>query len=245
MTLLSINLNKVALLRNQREMSYPSVLGTAEAVIAAGARGITVHPRPDERHIRRQDVRELSALIEKNYRNEVEFNVEGYPTDDFVALVLETRPRQVTMVPDPPEAHTSDQGWDFVAHKDFLKERVATFKAAGLRVAAFTDPDPEAVAQAQETGTDRVEIYTGPYGAAYGGRDQQKTFEACCAAGLMAREVGLGLNAGHDLNLENLPPLRQALPWLDEVSIGHAFTADALIMGYDLAVKSYLKALTI
>ncbi len=243
MTKLSINLNKVALLRNQRPMPYPSVLAAAETVIGAGAHGITVHPRPDGRHIRRADVLELARLIGGRQEEGIEFNVEGYPSEDFLDLAEQVKPHQVTLVPDPPEASTSDHGWDCDGQREFLRSCIARLQGAGIRVSLFVDPDAQAVASARDTGTDAVELYTGPYGAAYGGPDEQATLAACRTAGSEARDLGLRLNAGHDLNLDNLGKLCQSLPWLAEVSIGHAFTADALAMGYARAVKSYLDAL--
>lgn len=243
-TALSINLNKVALLRNQREMPYPSVIDAARSVIAAGARGITVHPRPDERHIRRDDTRKLGLMLRYEYDGEVEFNIEGYPTEDWIALVREVGPDQATLVPDPPEAHTSDHGWDIDAHFDFLTDVISQLKSDGIRVSLFVDADPEAVTKAKEVGADRVELYTGPYGFAFGRNEEEEELEKCLAAAKAAQDSGLGLNAGHDLNLENLPRLRGDMPWLKEVSIGHAFTSDALKLGYGDAVRAYLAALS-
>jgi pyridoxine 5-phosphate synthase len=242
-TKLSINLNKVALLRNQRDMPYPSITEAAQMVLAAGANGITVHPRPDERHIRRQDARDISAMLRANYNGSIEYNIEGYPSEDWIALVKELRPDQATLVPDPPDAHTSDHGWDIEAHREFLEQVIADIQEAGVRVSLFVDADPEAVRLAKSVGADRVELYTGPYGFSYGKENETIEFERIVAAAEAAREVGLGLNAGHDLNLENLPKLRRALPWLQEVSIGHAFTADALRLSYAGAIRAYLEAL--
>ena len=246
---LSINLNKVALLRNQRDMPYPSVRGAARQVAAAGARGITVHPRPDQRHIRRRDVRDLARLCREELgpaaEYNVEYNIEGYPSPDWLDLVLETRPDQATLVPDAPEAHTSDQGWDIPGSAEILRPVVARLQSAGIRVALFVDCDPAAVQAAKAVGADRVELYTGPYGAAHGTAGEAAAFAATVAAGKAAAEAGLGLNAGHDLNLENLPALSRALPNLAEVSIGHAFTADALERGYRGAVTAYLRALEV
>ncbi len=244
-TNLSINLNKVALLRNQRDMPYPSVTEAARSVINAGAQGITVHPRPDERHIRRQDVRDLAAMLQGPGLERIEYNIEGYPAPDWIALVKEVRPHQATLVPDPPEAHTSDEGWDIPANRAFLEDVVGELKAAGIRVSLFVDCDPERLCPAREVGADRVELYTGPYGFAFGKAEEEAEFARCVGAAEAAREVGLGLNAGHDLNLENLPRLRRAVPWLLEVSIGHAFTADALRLGYAGAIKAYLRALRV
>ena len=243
-TTLSINLNKVALLRNQRDMPYPSVIEAARSVIAAGARGITVHPRPDERHIRREDARKLGLMLRYEYDGEVEFNIEGYPSENWIALVREVGPDQATLVPDPPEAHTSDHGWDIDAHSDFLKNVISQLQADGIRVSLFVDADPEAVRKAKEVGADRVELYTGPYGTAFERSEEGDELEKCRAAGEAAQEVGLGRPAGHDLNLENLPQFRSGLPGLQEVSIGHAFTSDALKLGYGGAVRAYLAVLS-
>ncbi|MDX1401405.1 MAG: pyridoxine 5'-phosphate synthase, partial [Kiloniellales bacterium] len=242
-TKLSINLNKVALLRNQRQMEYPCVLEAARAIIDAGADGITVHPRPDERHIKRQDTRQLSQLLRSEYNGSVEFNIEGYPSEDWIELVCETRPDQATLVPDPPDARTSDHGWDLDANADFLKTVISRIKNAGIRVSVFVDCEPCAVRKAKELGADRVELYTGPYGFAYGSAREEEELRKCREAGAAAKESGIGLNAGHDLNLHNLAKLRNGLPWLEEVSIGHAFTADALKWGYGAAVRAYLDEL--
>ena len=244
MTRLSINLNKVALLRNQRAMPYPSVLAAAHSVIDAGAQGITVHPRPDERHIKKTDVHDLTGLFRAKLDGDVEYNIEGYPSAEWLDLVKAAVPHQATLVPDPPDAQTSDHGWDVPRHADFLASVVAALKAAGIRVSLFVDPEPETVRAAKAVGADRVEIYTGPYGLAYGGDEGPGEFARVVAAGKAARDEGLGLNAGHDLNLDNLPALCEALPWLQEVSIGHAFTADALHLGYGAAVRAYLQALS-
>ena len=243
MTRLSVNLNKVALLRNQRDMPYPSVTAAAEAVVAAGAGGITVHPRPDARHITRRDVEEIAGLFRSKFRGDVEFNIEGYPAADWLALVKAVRPHQATLVPDPPEAHTSEEGWDIPANAALLRRTIGELQAAGIRVSLFVEADPAAVAAAKAVGADRVELYTGPYGHAFGGAQGAAVLAEVTAAGAAARREGLGLNAGHDLNLDNLPDLAAALPWLDEVSIGHAFTADALRLGYAGAVAAYLAAL--
>ncbi len=244
MTKLSVNLNKVALLRNQRTVGYPSVIGTARTVIEAGAHGITVHPRPDERHIRRSDVFELSQMLSEVTGGAVEFNVEGNPTPEFLALVGKVRPDQVTLVPDEPHAVTSDHGWDIAANEDLLTRVVGELKDQGMRVSLFVDAEPEVVALAREVGADRVELYTEPYAAAFGTMAEARELGRCIAAAEAARKHGLGLNAGHDLTRDNLPKLVAGLPWLLEVSIGHALAADALQMGYSAAVKGYLKALS-
>lgn len=240
---LSVNLNKVALLRNQRDVGYPSVAGFARLVIRAGADGITVHPRPDERHIRRSDAIELGMLIEDHYQGKIEYNIEGYPTDDFLDLVTGIGPDQVTLVPDDPNQRTSDHGWDFAADGAMLTPIVARLKSAAIRVSLFVDPDPAAVAGARATGTDRVELYTEPYAAAHAAGDHKAMLERFVATADAAIALGLGINAGHDLNLGNLPAFAAAMPALAEVSIGHAITADALEMGFPAAVAAYRRAL--
>lgn len=244
-TKLSVNLNKIALLRNQREIGYPSVLETARQVVHAGAQGITVHPRPDERHIRKADVYELAELIRREFPAEIEFNIEGYPSPDFIALVQQVRPQQVTLVPDRPEQRTSDHGWELGPDRGELRPLVRELKAAGARVSLFMDPEPGEMAAAAAVGVDRVELYTGPYAFACLDdraaartllRRYASTAEAAVAAGLV-------INAGHDLNLDNLPAFVAALPALAEVSIGHALTADALRLGWTAAIEAYLRAL--
>lgn len=241
-TNLSVNLNKVALLRNQRDLSYPSVTGIAELVIEAGAEGITVHPRPDERHIRQADVGELAALLRAKH-SDIEFNIEGYPSAEWLDLVHEIRPTQATLVPDSPEQRTSDHGWDLRADGDLLVPIVADLRAAGIRVSLFVDPDAEAIPGVKATGTDRVELYTEPYARAFSAGDYERALEAYAATAQAAANAGLGINAGHDLTLENLPPFKRRIPTLAEVSIGHAITADALEMGFPAAVRAYLAAL--
>ncbi len=237
MTKLSVNINKVAVLRNSRGGSEPSVAGAALACERFGAQGITVHPRPDERHIRYSDVRELAPLVT------TEFNIEGNPVPSFIDLVFEVRPTQVTLVPDPPGAITSNAGWNTVANADFLREVTARFREAGVRVSIFVDPDPKMVAGAAEVGADRVELYTEAYARGYAA-DRQGAIAPYVAAAEEARRQGLGLNAGHDLNLDNLRYFAQAIPWLDEVSIGHALIADALYMGLETTIAEYLKRLS-
>ncbi len=193
MTQLSVNLNKVALLRNQRDIGYPSVLEAARMAIRGGAHGITAHPRPDERHIRRSDVTEIAALLRDDYGGAVEFNVEGYPTPDFLALIEQVRPTQATLVPDAPDAHTSDHGWDIPANEAFLTEVVGELKALGAIVSLFVDADPAVVPQARATGADRVELYTGPYGMAFGTSAEQAEFQKLLATARAVRESGLGL----------------------------------------------------
>jgi len=242
-TKLSVNLNKVALLRNQRDVGYPSVLEAARLVVAAGAHGLTVHPRPDERHIRRSDVRELAALIANELDPAIEYNIEGYPSPDFVALIEAVRPTQVTLVPDAPDQATSDHGWDLRQQSGALKPLVRALKAAGARVSLFVDPDPGSIALAATVGADRIELYTGPYAHAFASGQAAPLLRRYIDAAQAAEEAGLGINAGHDLNLDNLPAFCQAIPQLAEVSIGHAITADALRIGFAAAVEAYLRAL--
>lgn len=242
-TKLSVNLNKVALLRNQRDVGYPSVLDTARMVVAAGAHGLTVHPRPDERHIRRNDVPALKALLASELPDDIEFNVEGYPTPDFVALVQDVRPDQVTLVPDAPDQKTSDHGWDVGQQRELLSEAIGQLKQSGARVCLFMDPEPGDMAKVAALGADRIELYTGPYAEAFESGDVRVLLQRYADAAEAATEAGLGINAGHDLTLDNLPSFRRALPRLAEVSIGHAITADALRIGFPAAVEAYLRAL--
>lgn len=235
MTRLSVNLNKVALLRNTRDVGYPNVLETAKLVLAAGAQGITIHPRPDERHIKRSDVPEIAAFL-KDYSN-IEYNIEGYPDEDFLKLVTNNRCDQVTLVPDAPDQKTSDHGWDIPARRDFLKDVIAELKRAGRRVSLFIDHDPVIAEAAAEIGADRVELYTGPYAFDFA------MLPAYVETARVARQAALGINAGHDLNLDNLARFIAAIPATDEVSIGHAITSDALKMGWTGAVSAYLTAI--
>ena len=240
---LSVNLNKIALLRNQREVGYPSVSAAARIALDAGAQGLTVHPRPDERHIRRSDVTVLAALIAEDYGGVPEFNIEGYPSADYLELVRAVRPTQATLVPDAPEALTSDQGWDIGANEALLRHVIAEIQGQGTRISLFVEAAPESVRLAEAVGADRVELYTGPYAESVATDSAASVRERYRAAGAAAREAGLGLNAGHDLTLDNLPALCAALPDLAEVSIGHALTADALWMGLEAAVRAYLAIL--
>lgn len=242
-TKLSVNLNKVALLRNQRDVGYPGVVEMARLVIGAGAHGITVHPRPDQRHIRPSDVRGLSDLIGSEHENEVELNIEGYPADDLLALAMEVEPTQVTLVPDAPDQRTSDHGWNLEAHGAYLRPIVADLAAAGIRVSLFMDPEPAAMMLAKETGAHRIELYTEAYARAFAEGDPARELARYAASGAAADELGLGVNAGHDLTLQNLPAFKKDVPVLAEVSIGHAITADALKVGFPEAVRAYLAAL--
>lgn len=245
MTLLSVNLNAVAQLRNRRDLPWPSVTGIARVVLDAGASGITVHPRPDERHIRRTDVFDLSALLREEYPD-AEFNIEGYPSEDFLALIEAVNPHQVTLVPDDPAQATSDHGWDFVGQGDLLKDVIARLRKSGRRISCFADPDAGAagVAAAKAVGADRIELFTGPYGACYADPAQAqlelaKLADTCKAA----LDIGLGVNAGHDLTLENLPAFQTQVPGVAEASIGHGITADALLYGFAEATRRYIAAL--
>ncbi|PVH24200.1 pyridoxine 5'-phosphate synthase [Sphingobacterium corticibacter] len=237
MTKLSVNINKIATLRNARGGNIPNVLTTAIACERFGAQGITVHPRPDERHIRYQDVYDLKKEIQ------TEFNIEGNCQEDkFVELVLANKPTQVTLVPDANEQITSNHGWDTIKHKLYLRDMVSHFQQEGIRVSLFVDPVEEMVEAAAETGADRVELYTEAYAAEFG-YDKEKAIEPYFKAALKAREMGLGLNAGHDLDLHNLAFFNERIPGLLEVSIGHALVADALFLGLEETIKRYLAAL--
>lgn len=245
MTLLSVNLNAVAQLRNRRDLPWPSVTAIARLVLDAGASGITVHPRPDERHIRRSDVFDLAQLLRTEYPV-AEFNVEGYPSEEFLALVETVKPHQVTLVPDDPAQSTSDHGWDFVGQGDLLRSVVQRIKTAGLRVSLFSDPDAGApgMEAAAATGADRIELFTGPYGGCFDEPERaQRELMALAETSQAAQALGLGVNAGHDLTLVNLPDFQRAVPGVAEVSIGHAITADALIVGFAEATRLYRAAL--
>ena len=236
MTKLSVNINKIAVIRNSRGGNLPDVVKAALDIERFGAEGITVHPRPDGRHIRYDDVRELKGVIS------TELNIEGNPVDSFNDLVLEVRPAQVTLVPDAHDAITSNAGWNTVKNSGFLLDITSRFKAAGIRVSIFVDPDPAMVAGAAEAGADRVELYTEAYAHNYpAGREN--AVAPYLAAAEEAHRCGLGLNAGHDLNLENLAYFVQTIPWTDEVSIGHALISDALRFGLERTVQMYLNQL--
>jgi pyridoxine 5-phosphate synthase len=219
------------------------VLDAARLVVGAGAHGITVHPRPDERHIRRSDVTELAALIAAELPSAIELNIEGYPTPEFLALIEEVRPDQVTLVPDAPDQRTSDHGWDVQRSFGSLQSVIRDLKATGARVSLFMDPDPGAIAGVRAVGADRIELYTGPYAHAFASGAAQPLLRRYAQAAEAAAAAGLGVNAGHDLNLDNLPAFCHAVPQLAEVSIGHAITADALRIGFPAAVEAYLRAL--
>ena len=238
MTKLSVNINKIATLRNSRGGNNPDVVKAAVDVQRFGADGVTVHPRPDERHIRYNDVREIKKIIT------TEFNIEGNCTEQkFVDLVLETKPDQVTLVPDTLGQLTSDHGWDTIKNKDYLQNIIAVFKKAGIRVSIFVDPVVEMVEGAAATGTDRIELYTEGYARQYATGNKQKAVESYVIAAVKAKELGLGLNAGHDLDLQNLKFFKENIPWLDEVSIGHALICDAIYLGFENAVQLYKRQL--
>jgi len=238
MTNLSININKFATLRNSRGGNNPDVVKAAVDAQRFGADGVTVHPRPDERHIRYNDVREIKKIIT------TEFNIEGNCTEQkFVDLVLEVKPEQVTLVPDALGQITSDHGWDTVKNKEYLKDTISVFKNAGIRVSIFVDPAIDMVEGAAATGTDRIELYTENYAKQYALGKRDRAVVPYVAAAKKAKELGLGLNAGHDLDLHNLKFLRQNIPWLDEVSIGHALICDAIYLGYENAIQLYKRQL--
>ncbi|MBP8959581.1 MAG: pyridoxine 5'-phosphate synthase [Bacteroidales bacterium] len=237
MTKLSVNINKIATLRNARGGNIPDVRLAAINCQKFGADGITVHPRPDERHIRYSDVFEIKPIIT------TEFNIEGYPSERFISLVLSVKPDQVTLVPDSPDAITSNAGWDTKKHFSFLKNIVSVFKNAGIRISIFVGTDPEDIEYAALAGADRVELYTEPYARMYLS-DKQKAVEPYIAASQKAKESGLGINAGHDLNLQNLRYLSKKISYLDEVSIGHALISDALYLGLENTIQMYKRQLT-
>lgn len=236
MTKLSVNINKVATIRNARGGNNPDVLKVAVDCELFGAQGITVHPRPDERHIRYMDVRSIKPLVK------TELNIEGNPIDKYIELVLEVCPTQVTLVPDADNQLTSNHGWDTVANRAFLTDVIGRFKEAGIRTSIFVDPSCKMVEGAKECGTDRIELYTEPYAAGYP-RNREEAIKPFVEAAKVAKELGLGLNAGHDLSLENLTYFHRNIPWLDEVSIGHALICDALYMGLGNTIQAYLACL--
>lgn len=236
MTQLSVNINKVATIRNARGGNMPNVVKFALDCERFGAQGITVHPRPDERHVRYADVTDLRPLLTQ------EFNIEGNPVPKFIELVNKVKPAQVTLVPDAEDAITSNAGWDTIKHEDFLRKVVADFKSHGIRVSLFVDPIPEMIRKAAEIGADRVELYTEAYATNYPA-GPEKAIKPYVEAAKVARECGLGLNAGHDLSLENLAYFHQQIPWCDEVSIGHALISDALYLGIEETIRQYLACL--
>lgn len=236
MTRLSVNINKIATLRNARGGNNPDVVKAAIDCERFGAQGITVHPRPDERHIRYVDVMALKDVVK------TEFNIEGYPDDRYLKILSEAKPAQATLVPDPPDALTSNAGWDTLKHEAFLKEIVSRIKDMGIRVSIFVDPVPAMVEGAARTGADRVELYTEPYAREYL-VNPEVAIKPYVESASRARSCGLGVNAGHDLDLNNLRFLKENIPWLDEVSIGHALICDALYYGLENTIQLYLKQL--
>jgi pyridoxine 5-phosphate synthase len=236
MTKLSVNVNKIALIRNSRGGNMPNLIKVVADIETFGAEGITVHPRPDQRHIRYQDLYDLKPLLK------TEFNVEGYPSDFFIKTVCEVKPAQVTLVPDPPEALTSSNGWDTKQNAKFLKEVIARFKENGIRTSIFVNPDAEMVKYAKDTGTDRIELYTESYAANYL-ENKEKAIHPYYIAALAAVENELGINAGHDLNLINLKYFQEIIPQLLEVSIGHALVTDSLYYGLEKTIQCYLERL--
>lgn len=233
---LSVNVNKIATLRNARGGDIPNVVQVAKDCERFGAQGITVHPRPDQRHIRNQDVYDLSKVVK------TEFNIEGYPSPAFMELVSKVKPAQATLVPDPPDVITSNAGWDIVNNRDFLIKIIDQLKRHGIRASLFVDPDLKQIEQAATVGTDRIELYTESYAKLYP-KNPQQALKPYQAAAELAKELNLGINAGHDLNLDNLNFLAKNIPYLKEVSIGHALIADALYLGLQETIKRYLTAL--
>lgn len=236
MTKLSVNINKIATLRNARGGTNPNVVKVALDCERFGAQGITVHPRPDERHIRYRDVLDLAPVLT------TEFNIEGYPDKRFMEIIRMVKPAQATLVPDPPHVLTSNNGWDTIAHQELLKDIVAELKENGTRVSIFINPESKYFEPAKNTGTDRVELYTEPYASQYP-TDPEKAIQSYKEVSLLAKELGLGLNAGHDLDLQNLKFLKQNIPFLDEVSIGHALVCDALYYGLENTIQMYRRQL--
>lgn len=236
MTRLSVNINKIALLRNARGSDIPDLLQFARDCERFGAQGITVHPRPDERHIRRSDVYDLKKIVT------TEFNIEGYPSKDFLKMVCEVKPHQCTLVPDEPGQLTSDHGWDTLKNADFLREVISELRRNNIRVSLFIDPLDNLIEGAKETGADRIEFYTGPYAQEYY-KDKQLAIGDFVAAAKFCNEISMGINAGHDLNLDNLKFFRQNIPGLLEVSIGHALVRDCLYYGLENTIQLYLRCL--
>lgn len=236
MTRLSVNINKVALIRNARDLGLPNIIQFASDCEKFGAEGITVHPRPDERHIRYQDVYDLKKSVTS------ELNVEGNPTEKFLDVVLDVVPHQATLVPDDPNQLTSDHGWDTIKHKSYLQDVIGSLKEKGIRVSIFVDAEVDMIEAAKETGTDCVELYTEPFASKYNANKKQ-AIVAYQKAALRAQELGLIINAGHDLNLKNLAYLKQNLVQLDEVSIGHALVCDALYLGLENTIQMYKRLL--
>lgn len=236
MARLSVNINKIATIRNARGGNIPDVLKVAKDVERFGSQGVTVHPRPDERHIRYQDVRDIAPIVS------TEFNIEGYPTQSFIDLVLEVKPDQVTLVPDPPDVLTSNAGWDTIINKDFLIDIIKTFKSTGIRTSLFINPDKKMIRNATITGTERIELYTESYASNFH-ENKENAIKPFVIAAQIANEEGLGINAGHDLDLYNLKYFADNIPGLLEVSIGHALISDALYFGLENTIQMYLNKL--
>ena len=236
MTKLSVNINKIATIRNARGGNMPNVVEAAINCERFGADGITVHPRPDERHITYNDVRQIAPIVT------TEFNIEGYPSESFIDLVLSVKPYQVTLVPDAPDAITSNAGWDTLTHQSFLKSIISDFKGAGIRTSLFVEAEPKYIEGAKAIQTDRIELYTESY-AKHFATDKVKAVMPFVESAILAKELGLGINAGHDLNLENLKYFATSIPFLDEVSIGHALISDALYLGLEKTIESYKNCL--
>lgn len=237
MTQLSVNINKVALIRNSREGNYPNIIQISKDLEKFGAQGITVHPRPDERHIRYQDCYDLKEIVQ------TELNIEGYPSRRFIDMILEVKPHQVTLVPDAPDALTSDAGWDTVKNKSFLTEVISELKTSGARVSVFVDPIEQLVEGAKEIQSDRIEFYTGPYAVLHP-NNPDKAIEKYSKVAKFATQIGIGINAGHDLNLDNLRYFKDHVENLLEVSIGHALISDALYYGFEKTIQLYRERLT-
>lgn len=237
-TNLSVNINKIALIRNARGSNFPNLITIAQDCERFGAQGITVHPRPDERHVRFDDLQPLKEVVS------TEFNIEGFPSNHFIESVVNIKPHQVTLVPDEPNAITSDHGWDTIKHQQFLTDVTQEFKNNGIRVSLFLDPLEQLVEAAATIGVDRIELYTGPYAKNYR-EHKEKTIEKYRNAAFFAKDIGLGINAGHDLNLDNLNYLKQEIPHLAEVSIGHALVVDALYLGLENTIQMYLRELNV
>jgi pyridoxine 5-phosphate synthase len=236
MTRLSVNINKIATLRNARGGNVPNLVEAAKHIEAFGAQGITVHPRPDERHIRYQDIRDLVNVVQ------TEFNIEGNPNPKFIDLVLQNKPAQVTLVPDSEDVLTSNAGWNTIQHKVFLQEVIQIFNAEGIRTSIFVDPDLKMIEAAKATGTDRIELYTEDFAVGFL-KNKVEAIKPYAACAKLAHQLGLGINAGHDLSLQNIQFFKQHMPFLDEVSIGHALITESLYDGLENVIKSYLKFL--
>ena len=236
MTKLSVNINKIATIRNARGGNIPNVIEAAINCERFGAEGITLHPRPDERHITYDDVRQIASIVT------TELNIEGYPSESFIDLILSVKPHQVTLVPDTPDAITSDAGWDTLSNLSFLKSIILEFKAVGIRTSLFVEAEPKYIVGAKETQTDRIELFTESYARQYV-KLKEKAVKPFVESAILAKELGLGINAGHDLNLQNLKYFASSVPFLEEVSIGHALISDALYLGLEKAIESYKNCL--